>query len=304
MSRLAEPAPRHVESRPRPHLAHLLLAAPAPALRRLGQRRARRRCCSCTAAATTAATGTGSPRSSPRLAHHRPRPARPRRQPVVAGRHLHDGRLHLRPRPAHPPAARRRPSPSSPTRSAATSPCATPASTPRTWPSWSPSRGSAPRPKMLAQRLAKPFAERMRDWIDEQRGLSGRLPRRYASHRGRLQAHAGGEPAPHPRAGAPPHRARRQPERGRHLQLEVRQLRALLAALRHARADIEELWARIACPTLLVYGKESWACNPAEDGRARNFKNAEVVAIDGAGHWVHHDRLDEFLALLRRFLGA
>jgi pimeloyl-ACP methyl ester carboxylesterase len=67
-------------------------------------------------------------------------------------------------------------------------------------------------------------------------------------------------------------------------------------------ADVEALWARIACPTLLVYGRESWASNPAEDGRARHFKNAEIVTVDGAGHWVHHDRLDEFLALMRRFL--
>ena len=50
--------------------------------------------------------------------------------------------------------------------------------------------------------------------------------------------------------------------------------------------------------------QESWASNPVEDGRARNFKNAEIVTVEGAGHWVHHDRLDEFLALLRRFLGA
>jgi hypothetical protein len=27
-----------------------------------------------------------------------------------------------------------------------------------------------------------------------------------------------------------------------------------------------------------------------------------VVAFDGAGHWVHHDRLDAFLAELSRFL--
>ena len=33
-------------------------------------------------------------------------------------------------------------------------------------------------------------------------------------------------------------------------------------------AEVEELWGRIACPTLLVYGKESWASNPA-DGRPR-----------------------------------
>ena len=38
-------------------------------------------------------------------------------------------------------------------------------------------------------------------------------------------------------------------------------------------AEIEELWARITCPTLLVYGKESWASNPAEDGRVAAFQD-------------------------------
>ena len=32
--------------------------------------------------------------------------------------------------------------------------------------------------------------------------------------------------------------------------------------------DIQFLWSRISCPTLLLYGKESWSGNPAEDGRA------------------------------------
>ena len=62
------------------------------------------------------------------------------------------------------------------------------------------------------------------------------------------------------------------------------------------------LWSRIACPTLLVYGKESWASNPQEDGRLRHFANARVVSFERAGHWVHHDRLDAFLDLLRGFL--
>jgi pimeloyl-ACP methyl ester carboxylesterase len=66
--------------------------------------------------------------------------------------------------------------------------------------------------------------------------------------------------------------------------------------------DLEGLWARIACPTLLVYGKESWASNPSVDGRVRHFASAEVVTVEGAGHWVHHDRLGEFLALIRAFL--
>jgi pimeloyl-ACP methyl ester carboxylesterase len=67
-------------------------------------------------------------------------------------------------------------------------------------------------------------------------------------------------------------------------------------------AEIEELWWRISCPTLLVYGKESWASDPVNDGRARHFRDAKVVAIENAGHWVHHDRLDTFLDLVRDFL--
>ena len=58
----------------------------------------------------------------------------------------------------------------------------------------------------------------------------------------------------------------------------------------------------ITCPTLLVYGKESWASNPQEDGRIKHFQSARVVAVEGAGHWVHHDKLAFFLGLLRDFL--
>ena len=39
--------------------------------------------------------------------------------------------------------------------------------------------GLGPSPKVIAERGKKPMAERMRDWVDEQRKLSGRLPRRY-----------------------------------------------------------------------------------------------------------------------------
>jgi pimeloyl-ACP methyl ester carboxylesterase len=68
------------------------------------------------------------------------------------------------------------------------------------------------------------------------------------------------------------------------------------------QSETEELWSSILCPVLLVYGSESWASNPLEDGRARHFRNAEVVTFEGAGHWVHHDRLDAFLDIVGRFL--
>ena len=62
------------------------------------------------------------------------------------------------------------------------------------------------------------------------------------------------------------------------------------------------LYGRISCPTLLVRGTESWASDPSKDGRADHFKNASVANIENAGHWVHHDQLDEFLTLVRNFL--
>ena len=67
--------------------------------------------------------------------------------------------------------------------------------------------------------------------------------------------------------------------------------------------DTELLWSRIACPTLLLYGKESRSGDPAADGRAQPFRHASVVGLGGAGHWLHHDRLDEFLRIVREFLG-
>jgi pimeloyl-ACP methyl ester carboxylesterase len=53
---------------------------------------------------------------------------------------------------------------------------------------------------------------------------------------------------------------------------------------------------------LLVYGKESWASNPETDGRIRHFKTAKVVEFERAGHWVQHDRLDDFVATTREFI--
>ena len=70
------------------------------------------------------------------------------------------------------------------------------------------------------------------------------------------------------------------------------------------RDTIAELWGRIVCPTLLVYGTESWATNPETDGRLAHFHTAQVLGVEQAGHWVHHDRLDYFVDQVRAFLQA
>jgi pimeloyl-ACP methyl ester carboxylesterase len=69
-----------------------------------------------------------------------------------------------------------------------------------------------------------------------------------------------------------------------------------------AQADIDQLWAAIDCPTLLMYGEKSWASNPEKDGRARHFRNARIITFENAGHWLHHDQFDRFMTELNAFL--
>ena len=46
----------------------------------------------------------------------------------------------------------------------------------------------------------------------------------------------------------------------------------------------------------------SWARHPEKDGRADHFKHAAGTSYDRAGHWVHHDRFQSFVADLKAFL--
>jgi pimeloyl-ACP methyl ester carboxylesterase len=162
--------------------------------------------------------------------------------------------------------------------------------------------GLGPSPKALAERARLTIDERMRKWIDLQHNLSGRLPRRYVSI----------EDAFRRMQEANKHLS---PEQARHLtQHGVNQNEDGTFSWKfdnYVRVwppydmqveEVQQLWARITCPTLLVYGKESWASNPQEDGRARHFQNTRVVSVEGAGHWVHHDRLDTFIETVRAFL--
>jgi len=61
-------------------------------------------------------------------------------------------------------------------------------------------------------------------------------------------------------------------------------------------------WRSITCPTLLCLGLDSWASNPVKDGRASHFSDARLVEFADAGHWLHHDQFDRFIAELRAFL--
>jgi pimeloyl-ACP methyl ester carboxylesterase len=62
------------------------------------------------------------------------------------------------------------------------------------------------------------------------------------------------------------------------------------------------LWSRIACPMLLVSASESFLPDPEKAGVMTHFGHAELARIEGAGHWLQHDRPDEVAGLIRTFL--
>lgn len=159
-------------------------------------------------------------------------------------------------------------------------------------------------PEKEAERAAMRIEDRMRQWIDEQRRLSGRQPRRYTSideALARMQAE---------NRHLTPAQARHltvhgisQNEDGSYSWKFDNYVRPM-SPVDMTQAEQHHLWSRITCPTLLVYGRESWASNPAEDGNVDRFPNARVAEFNNAGHWVHHDRLDDFITEVKQFLAA
>jgi pimeloyl-ACP methyl ester carboxylesterase len=76
------------------------------------------------------------------------------------------------------------------------------------------------------------------------------------------------------------------------------------APYRLSLEDHTALWSRIACPTLLVSGSESFLPDPATAAVLPHFKQAELARIEGAGHWLQHDKPAEVIEVLRTFLAG
>ncbi len=162
--------------------------------------------------------------------------------------------------------------------------------------------GWTPPPSVAPELLAAPLHERLAHWVETGPAAQNRRARHYGSL-GEAEARMHREN---------PHLTR---EQARHLTIHGtnqnedgtyswkfdRRARGLGLG-RVDSAESRELWCRIRCPALLVRGTESWAEDPVESGLLDVFRDARAVAMDGASHFVHHDRLEEFLRIASDFL--
>lgn len=162
--------------------------------------------------------------------------------------------------------------------------------------------GLGPSPSRLEERRKTPWQDHFRKMIDDKRGLAGRQPKRYESLE---QAYA---------------RMKEEnsfltAEQARHLTIngiarnedgtyswKFDNYLRVWESVDITHEQVAELWSNISCPTLLLYGEKSWASNPAEDGRIKHFKHADVRMFPEAGHWLHHDQFDLFIETLQDFL--
>lgn len=163
--------------------------------------------------------------------------------------------------------------------------------------------GLGPPPAMVKERQSKPWETKLHDLFDELRKLSGRVPRRYPTLEDAFQRMQ--TENPHLSEAQARHltiHGSNQNEDGTYSWKFDNYVRVFPPMfLPHDLSA--RLFARITCPTLLIRGTESWATDPAEDGRLDWFRcPVESEAFAKAGHWVHHDQLDKFVERVKRFL--
>lgn len=162
--------------------------------------------------------------------------------------------------------------------------------------------GLGPSPEMLEKRLSVPIEERIQTWIEDRRTGSARDHKRYTSLDEAFERmksanhHLSDEQARHLTI-----HGISQNEDGTYSWKFDNSFR-VFPPLDLYQHDLERLWGRISCPTLLLYGADSWASNPEKDGRIRHFQSAVVKEYENAGHWLHHDQFDRFMQDMRQFL--
>lgn len=165
--------------------------------------------------------------------------------------------------------------------------------------------GLGPSPEMLKRLREKTIDQRLRSWIETRRENAGRMSRRYPTLDDAIarmkdeNKHLDDAQARHLTV----HGAM-QNEDGTWSWKFDNGVRLGYAPGGLPQEDQYAIWGRIASPVLLVRGTESWASDPALDGRIRHFQNAKLANIEGAGHWSHHDRLDVFMENVNSFLAG
>ena len=145
---------------------------------------------------------------------------------------------------------------------------------------------------------------KLKHWIEGNRRLAGRIPRKYDSLEAayaRMQQ-------------ANPHLS---PEQASHLTMhgsnqnedgtyswKFDNYTRVYPAYEIPHSDMIELWEQISCPVLIINSTKGYPHRIGQDDTLRHFQDVRLVEIDDAGHWTHHDQLQTLLDETKRFIQA
>jgi len=157
-------------------------------------------------------------------------------------------------------------------------------------------------PETQARMSPRGSPERLRQWIEDKRKAAGRVPKRYPSLEAaysRMKAengHLSDDQARHLTV----HGAIRN-EDGT-FSWKFDNYLNVWSANDMPLPELEKLWHAITCPTLMLWGLKSFLPSPSTDGRIEHFRTARLVEYENAGHWLHHDEFDRFMADVKAFI--
>lgn len=159
-----------------------------------------------------------------------------------------------------------------------------------------------PYPSVVAAWDKEGVVNRSRGWLEKRQLTSSRAPRRFATleeaiaRMARVNPHLSDEQIHHLATHAVRQHAdgfgwKYDPHTGNFLPEDF-------------AIHLQPYWCEVAAPTLICWGNRSWTSNPAIDGSAAHFRHHQNLEFDNAGHWIHHDKLEEFVAAVKQFLQA
>jgi pimeloyl-ACP methyl ester carboxylesterase len=154
-----------------------------------------------------------------------------------------------------------------------------------------------------AARMEETFAQRLRKWISLHRAAPSRAPRRYDHEQAALARMREKNPllAEDMLRHLTHHALRTNADGSFSWKFDPRL--NIWPVTDFTEEDVVALWQAILCPMLFLHGADSFMPNPERDGRIAHFRHARMIEYEGAGHWLHHDRLGEVLADITAFLG-
>ena len=154
----------------------------------------------------------------------------------------------------------------------------------------------------LYPRDAEQPEARLKYWIDANRSLAARVPRRYRTLEDAYQRMQ--DTNPH-----------LSPDQARHLTIHgsnqnedgtyTWKFDNYTRAPRPydiPNADMAALWRRISCPVLIINSRQGYPHRIGQDDTLRHFRDATLHEIDDAGHWTHHDQLASCTRTIGDFL--